>query len=371
MLLTARTESCFSAIFAYIRENLSAHVTPNIIMADYSGEIQSALAYTFPEAAIKGYWYLYTNDVLAFVKQHDVQNQLARGHGSSALRMLLVLPLLPAEYMKPGLEATRKWAREKNLPSAVFHTCCDYVEQSWLRKIGAGRMSIFGLPHGVYNHLQTFNREVRSLLNTNSPLIWTVLESITQIATRTYVKCNKSLKSGASKQKSMNKSQLELDTIIRNATQMWIRTPVHLRSPLQFLQLASHCINDTVYYESRSDGKAAAGGGGDAAGASTMAANCGDRANRMAAASGEGVCRTTGSLLASKMPKLVRSESTAQSSVSAKPASTTAGEDASQPITSDPPPLAFFPRKFKTRHAILFSATQPPPLVPIRRRPNL
>lgn len=49
------------------------------------------------------------------------------------------------------------------------------------------------------------------------------------------------------------KGQQVLDTIIKNATQQWIRTPVHLRSPLQFLQLSSHCINDTIYYASLED----------------------------------------------------------------------------------------------------------------------
>lgn len=336
-------------------------------MADYSIEIQTALAYIFPEAAIKGYWFLYTNDVLAFVKQNSLQNQLARNHGSSALRMLLVLPLLPAEYMKPGLDAVRKWAREKHLPSAMaFEQCCTYVEQSWLRKIGAGRMSIFGLPHGVYNHLQTFNREVKGLLNTTSPLIWTVLECITQIATRTYVKCNKKLTEN--KPKPVSKSQQELDTIIKNATQMWIRSPVHLRNPLQFLQLASHCINETVYFESISDESLGAGGSMLMIGDQTAAADC-------------------------RLPKLVRTISyeprdSIRESMPTLPnkhgPTTTATTTTTVPATnnctnshighvsnaSEPPPLAYFPKKQTAQRPILFTATEPPPLVPIQRRPK-
>lgn len=42
------------------------------------------------------------------------------------------------------------------------------------------------------------------------------------------------------------KNELFTETIISSATQLWIKTPVHLRNPLQFLQLSSHCINDSI-----------------------------------------------------------------------------------------------------------------------------
>lgn len=53
--------------------------------------------------------------VLQYVKHLALQRETARGHGSSCLRMLMVLPLLPADYMAPGLEAVRKWAQEKKV----------------------------------------------------------------------------------------------------------------------------------------------------------------------------------------------------------------------------------------------------------------
>lgn len=44
-----------------MRENFSQYITPNIIMANYDSDMQTVLAYTFPEATIKGYWFLYTD----------------------------------------------------------------------------------------------------------------------------------------------------------------------------------------------------------------------------------------------------------------------------------------------------------------------
>lgn len=328
-----------------------------MIMADYSSEVQAALAYAYPEAAIKGYWFLYTSDVLTFVKQHDLHNQLTRGHGASALRMLLVLPLLPAEYMKPGLDGVRAWAREKYVSPLLFERCCTYVEQSWLRRIGAGRMSIFGLPHGVYNHLQTFNRDVKGMLNENTSL-WSVLETITTIATRTYAKYSNNQKSVGTKQRPLNKRQHELDTIVRNATQMWIRTPVHLRNPLQFLQLASHCINVTPHSEGFDD---------------CTNTNGGELSNATPSHS-----ETFAEHSVSKMPKLVATTSSSERHEIAWPVltettthatTTTTASLSAQLRSTDPPPLVFFPKSDRSK-PILFSATEPPPLVPLRRRPK-
>lgn len=69
------------------------------------------------------------------------------------------------------------------------------------------------------------------------------------MATRTFVKIKKRLKMLSSNEPP-KKGQQVSDRIINDATQLWIRTPVHLRSPLHFLQLTSHCINDSIYQNS-------------------------------------------------------------------------------------------------------------------------
>lgn len=343
-------------------------------MSDYCPDIQSALAFAFPEASIKGYWFNYTDDILHYVKEQGYQSEFARGHGYSALRMILVLPLLPAEYMTPGLEAVRKWANEKQILSSSFLQTCAYVEQSWLRKIGADKMSIFGVPHGVYNHIHQFNRDISGLLNATTPFIWNILEGITHIATRAYIKCNKIVKTCTHKQR--NKNQQVLDTIIKNATQLWIRTPVHLRNPLHFLQLASHCINDTFH---SSD----------------------NQLSESSFSPIQSIGTASSSQVGNEIPKLFRSKTISFSLVRDANADTTEifGESqipslispgtsvetenneripnsikTSKPTkelksSTGPPPLAFFPKTAKgLQKPIIFSTTEPPPLVPIRKQ---
>lgn len=325
-------------------------------MFDYCQQMQSALAYTFPEASIRGYWFQYTNDILAFIKNQGIYGQLLRGHASSALRMLLVLPLLSAEYMSPGLEAIRKWSREKQVHSNYLAQLSGYIEQSWLRKIGADKMSIFGLSHGVYNHIQHFNRELNSLLNVNSPLIWNVVECITHIATRTYVKCNKKLK--MAKQKPLSKNQQVLDTIVKNATQLWIRTPVHLRNPLQFLQLTSHCINDINYFNYNSLGDT-----------KIIMSDNSSITNTLLGYDSTAMNSVNIITDLNAIPLTTAIEPNDFLNINTQPYDSVSlnKTKANLIVSSDPPPLAFFPKAAKIcQKPILFSSTEPPPLVPIQ-----
>lgn len=112
-VMTSKNQSTFASLFAQLREQLAAYIMPNIILSEFDKGMQTALGYTFPEATIKGSWYHYTESVIKQMKLFELQRETAKGHGSSSLKMLMVLPLLPAEYMSPGLEALRKWMNDK------------------------------------------------------------------------------------------------------------------------------------------------------------------------------------------------------------------------------------------------------------------
>lgn len=360
--MTSKTASAYSAIFNYIRENLAAYVTPTVIMSNFDVDIQSALAYTFPEATVKGYWYEYTNALIAHMKSVGMYGDKCRDHMASCVRMLLVLPLLPAEYLAPGVNAIRKWAQEKQIFTVQLSQVCVHIEQKWLRTIGADKMSIFGLPHNVYNHTQQFNKELRSALATTNPLVWQLLECLTQMATRTFSKCSKRQRITPSKP---NKNQQVIDAIVKNATQMWIRTPIHLRNPLQFLQLSSHCISDAIgqtHFDEthlmrtspiptsiECDVKHRA--------STSRKSNDSDAIHKRIQ---DATMDTCPALVKINYANVSPSESIVASI--SKPATCATSS------SSDPPPLAFYPKYQRNpQKAIIFSASQPPPLVPIQR----
>lgn len=361
-------------------------------MCDFDPETQLALAYTFPDSSIKGFWFYYTDAVLKYMKCIRVQWDRSRSNTTSCLRMLMVLPLLPAEYMAPGLQSIRNWAQEKSAMNASIEKLCSFIEQDWFRSVGADKMSIFGLPHGVYNYVQHFNNEFRqSLINSQQQQsIWhilgkklffqlknrkknrkinatkqshSLLECITHLATRTYMKCKKRQNSFDSKP---NRHHKVLETIIKNATQMWCSDPIHLRNPLQFLQLSSHCINDAYMEASQShfsvflEHKINAGT---------------DHEDRHFNLSKSNLSKKNKSLTNEKCKKNFAINSPELNTDPVEETFVTCVQVTTKPNVkshivnkSEPPPLAFFPKnRGQTQKPIIFSATEPPPLVPITR----
>lgn len=49
------------------------------------------------------------------IKSIGLETELSRSPGNCCLKLLLVLPMLPPEYIMPGFNAIKKWAMEKNV----------------------------------------------------------------------------------------------------------------------------------------------------------------------------------------------------------------------------------------------------------------
>lgn len=246
-ILTAKTPSALSSFFDYLSRDLK--FAPNIIVTNFDPTVHSSLSFSFPESTIKGNWFEFTNSILKQMQAIGLERDASKGVGASGLKMILMLPLLPPEYIVPGLEAIKKWLKDKVFFDEKFSKLCDFVEQTWLRTIGSEKISIFGSPKVFSNHVRTFNKELIDIIENQNPVIWVILEAITQITTKNFNRMLRRVKESP----SQNKANKISDTILKNATQQWIKTPVHLRSPLQFLQSTSHCINDTMYLSTLSE----------------------------------------------------------------------------------------------------------------------
>lgn len=197
-----------------------------------------------------------------------------------------------------------------------------------------------------------------------------IAESITYIATRAYVKVKKRKKAAATatsesyvptQQKACHKQR---GAIITDATAQWIRTPVHLRNPLHFLQLCSHCINDTMYYSSLADMK--------------VMSRCEKVPSPLTSLDTftehfTSVDATQSSYVAKPVPHsthqiiqtAVISSDQTQVDFSTNAIATTNIFHIVTP--SDPPPLAFFPKVKRVSGRRPQFSSEPPPLVPIRQ----
>uniref|UniRef100_T1GB53 MULE transposase domain-containing protein n=1 Tax=Megaselia scalaris TaxID=36166 RepID=T1GB53_MEGSC len=183
-ILTAKTPSSLGAFFEYLSRDLK--LTPNLIITNFDPALHSSLAYAFPESTIKGNWFEFTNSVLKKQKYLDMEKLTSKGLGASGFKMILMLPLLPPEYMVPGLEAIKKWLKDKDLLNDSFSKLCDFVEHSWFRTVGSEKISIFGSSKVFINHIRVFNKELIDIIENQNPIIWVILEAITQLTEKNF-----------------------------------------------------------------------------------------------------------------------------------------------------------------------------------------
>lgn len=247
VLLSGKSVDIFTSCFAYMREKLQ--ILPAVIISDSLQDcsVHSSLQLTWPEASIKANWFEYVESVSAQLLNlsHEVSKVLTH---KTILRMILVLPFLPADYMSPGLHSIRKWMSDRKVDINVgpLGAICRFVEATWLRGVGAGKLSMFRVTTSVQDNMKEFHSQVNNYANGTVTVpssvqkwpLWQTVEGLTMIATR--VNSQQAYKARISE--SSKKSQLLSEAVIRNATEQWITQPIHLRSPLQFLQSASHFI---------------------------------------------------------------------------------------------------------------------------------
>lgn len=239
-LVSLKSIEVFSSFFAHIRDKAPAAMKPNNILTNCDSNLQEALKISFPDATIKVMWFFYASSVVNHARDNGMLTLISKSlFHLSSLKMILAIPLIPANYIVPGLDSLKKWMSEK---SVRFEGLCEHVDSNWLMSDGAEKISIFnGLSHSINNYVQNFNRVLLHNLDVKSLTKAQLLEAISKQASKTIKKLYKSKAPQA-----LKKAQKLQKTILETATHNWIKANIHLRRPIQFLQQVSHCIDDSM-----------------------------------------------------------------------------------------------------------------------------
>ncbi|CRL07315.1 CLUMA_CG020294, isoform A [Clunio marinus] len=234
-----QTVEDFLPIFNYIYEKFSRVLMPHNILTSCDINLQEALRLSFPDATIKVLWFYYANSILKFAKEKGMMNYVNKNlFHLSSLKMMLAIPLIPANYMIPGLDALKKWMSEK---SVDYIQLCEFIDSTWLVSDGAEKISIFnGLSHSINNYMQIFNRDLLHPVSVGELKQKHLLEVINKQMLKAVMKLTKKSKSVVTLKKVQKLQKMILET----ATHNWIKANIHLRRPIQFLQQVSHCIDD-------------------------------------------------------------------------------------------------------------------------------
>nr|XP_029716929.1 uncharacterized protein LOC109422658 [Aedes albopictus] len=342
-VMSVKTSAIFARIFSYIREQLQ---TITLILTEPCSVIHNALAMHFPEATIKVYWFHYVTAVLDRHHGISMGAGTADGFTNSALRMLLVLPLLPAEHMNRAFEVLKSWMDRKHILSANLRNLCDYIHSHWLTTVGSERLSLFDHTRGTTSTPNDFLQKFRDENDFQKQSLWQLLETWTQLATKQYVILNKhirKMKSSSKSYRTKSKAHLVQEEAIRKAKELWKEMPENGKDPLQFLQACSHCISNDVLTKRPSKG-------------SSETEMC-----KPSIPSERTIVDQPGSQTDSQHLTPLDTVNTSQSQKS----------EITPSREVEPPPLVFFPKLRQVESSgittgMFQNQTEPPPLVPFR-----
>ncbi|KAG8334975.1 hypothetical protein J6590_079154 [Homalodisca vitripennis] len=163
--------------------------------------------------------------------QHIVDTNV---QAAKTLQMLMSLALLPAERIALGLRVITHYAVLHGL-AARFRILLRYMENFWMRMVGANRFSVFGEPHRTNNALEAFHS---SLLRTMGPHpgVWKFHDNLRKIENAQWQDYNR-MANGVQHVRQRRRAYVRQDAAIHQASTMLIQGRYN---EAQFLNRVSH-----------------------------------------------------------------------------------------------------------------------------------
>lgn len=128
--MTRKTSECYTAIFEFIEEKLFK-LKPKEFMTDYEDGMRLAIKKRWPTATIRGCWF----HLARAVERRYRKLGLSRLKGGKIIkRMLMSLPLLPADEIEEGFESVIKYSKKKRLYKH-FSRLFSYFSRYWMNQV--------------------------------------------------------------------------------------------------------------------------------------------------------------------------------------------------------------------------------------------
>ncbi|XP_008184273.1 uncharacterized protein LOC103309763 [Acyrthosiphon pisum] len=143
----------------------SENFRPTVIVTDFETALREMLIRHFPTATAHGCWF----------------------HINQSLKMLMVLPLLPARRIEEGFIEIKQYAV---IHGVNLRRLFNYYERFWLRKIGPQLISVYKKKIGTNNNIESFHNKLRQTFQTSHPNIWAFLSNICKLSDSYLIKIN-------------------------------------------------------------------------------------------------------------------------------------------------------------------------------------
>lgn len=133
--MTNKTTEAYQDVFKFI-EAQSFKVQPSLVMTDYEEALRNAIKNVWPNCDIRGCEFHYKQAINRRCRTDPILKELLKKSFSARKikRMLMSIPLLPANKILEGYKIIQDFAKEKKM-DRQFAELFLYFERQWLRKV--------------------------------------------------------------------------------------------------------------------------------------------------------------------------------------------------------------------------------------------
>ncbi|XP_008188820.1 uncharacterized protein LOC103311064 [Acyrthosiphon pisum] len=183
-----KTTQSYDVALQFIKQNLLPDFRPTVIVTDFETALMEMLIRHFPTATSHGCWFHINQAVWRKMKKlgylHLVNNN---EFALKSLKMLMVLPLLPARRIEEGFIEIKQYAV---IHGVNLRRLFNYYERFWLRKIGPQLISVYKKKFRTNNNIESFHNKLRQTFQTSHPNIWAFLSNICKLSDSYLIKIN-------------------------------------------------------------------------------------------------------------------------------------------------------------------------------------
>ncbi|KAE8739280.1 hypothetical protein FOCC_FOCC015218, partial [Frankliniella occidentalis] len=193
-VMTRKTIGAYEAVFKKLKE---LGLRAKLVCTDWEKGEQKAWKNAFPSIVLWGCLFHYQRALYRQAKKKGLARYLKKGKThreiSRIIKLLLVIPRLPAEEIENGFKAVQNEA-EKYLDVdklRKMRKLFKYFQEEWLDRVSPSTLSVHEKNITVTSGLESVNARVNDLVPTKHPHFWIFLDLLRDYAAETFQRFDK------------------------------------------------------------------------------------------------------------------------------------------------------------------------------------
>ncbi len=176
LLMTSKTQLLYEAAMHSLT-TIFPDLEPNTLMGDFELASRNIMEMTFPTASLGGCQFHYSQSVWKKVQKLGLANLYKTNtEFKKYIKKLMSLPYLPAVEITLAAEHLFSTTFDISIHfQSQNKKLIKYIRRFWLGTITPEKLSVFDLPRGTNNDLESFHAQLKARIKTHRPNPWSFL----------------------------------------------------------------------------------------------------------------------------------------------------------------------------------------------------